>query len=128
MKIYKCDTCKALIEVVYPEDGVGISCCGKPARELRAGDTDAALEKHVPVVSVEDGKLVVKVGSVAHPMTEEHLITTIWAEFEDGTTERSGLTANNAPETAFDLKGRTGKVTVYEYCNLHGLWKTEYTI
>lgn len=129
MNIYKCDACKMVLEVINPVDAQNeIICCGKPARLLKAGEVDAAQEKHVPVATVEGTKLVVKVGSVEHPMTEEHWITSIWAEFEDGSIERSGLVPANKPETAFDLKGRTGKVTVYEYCNLHGLWKTELTI
>lgn len=129
MKIYKCDSCKVLVEVLSPANGeVEVSCCSKPARLLKAGEVDAAQEKHVPVVEQEEQKLLVKVGSVEHPMTEEHYITSIWAEFEDGSVERSGLIPSNKPETSFDIKGRTGKVTVYEYCNLHGLWKTEYTI
>lgn len=129
MKIYKCDSCKVVLEVVNSaSEDVEVSCCGKSARLLKAGEVDAATEKHVPVVSQEGQKLVVKVGSVEHPMTEEHWITSIWAEFEDGSVEKSGLVPANKPETSFDLKGRTGKVTVYEYCNLHGLWKTEYTI
>ena len=86
---------------------------------------DAAQEKHVPQVSVEDNKLKVVVGSVEHPMLEAHYITNIWVEYSDGTVDRAGLVPGMKPEYVFDLKGRTGKVTVYEYCNLHGLWKNE---
>lgn len=125
MRIYKCDSCKVLVEVVHPMEA---ELNVEGLREVKAGVVDAALEKHVPVAEVVDGKLVVKVGSVAHPMTEEHYITTIWVEFEDGSVEKSGLVPANAPETTFDLKGRTGKVTVYEYCNLHGLWKAEIVV
>ncbi|CBK89088.1 desulfoferrodoxin family protein [Faecalitalea cylindroides] len=129
MNIYKCDVCKTVYEVIDPVDAQReIVCCGKPARLLKAGETDAATEKHVPVVSVEGDKLIINVGSVDHPMTPEHWITSIWAEFADGSIERSGLTPNNKPHTEFDLKGRTGEVTIYEYCNLHGLWKTTITI
>lgn len=96
--------------------------------EVKAGTVDAATEKHVPVVEQDGKRLNVKVGSVAHPMTEEHYITSVWIEFEDGTIRRKGLTPSDAPETHFCLGDKTGKVTVYEYCNLHGLWKTEYTI
>ena len=94
-------------------------------RELKAGEVDAAQEKHVPQVSVEDNKLKVVVGSVEHPMLEAHYITNIWVEYSDGTVDRAGLVPGMKPEYVFDLKGRTGKVTVYEYCNLHGLWKNE---
>ena len=100
MNIYKCDVCKTVYEVIDPVDAQReIVCCGKPARLLKAGDTDAATEKHVPVVSVEGDKLIINVGSVEHPMTPEHWITSIWAEFADGSIERSGLTPNNKPHT-----------------------------
>ena len=113
MNIYKCDVCKTVYEVIDPVDAQReIVCCGKPARLLKAGDTDAATEKHVPVVSVEGDKLIINVGSVDHPMTPEHWITSIWAEFADGSIERSGLTPNNKPHTEFDIKGRTGEVTI----------------
>lgn len=88
-------------------------------RELKAGEVDAAQEKHVPQVSVEDNKLKVVVGSVEHPMLEAHYITNIWVEYSDGTVDRAGLVPGMKPEYVFDPKGRTGKVTVYEYCNLH---------
>ena len=73
MNIYKCDVCKTVYEVIDPVDAQReIVCCGKPARLLKAGETDAANEKHVPVVSVEGDKLIINVGSVDHPMTPEH--------------------------------------------------------
>lgn len=94
-------------------------------RELKAGEVDAALEKHVPQVEVKDNELKVCVGSVLHPMTKEHYITNIWVEYADGTIERATLVPEGKPEYVFDTKGRKGKTVVYEYCNLHGLWKNE---
>ncbi len=133
MKLFKSKETGALLELVL--DGKeNVSLDG--FIELKAGAVDAATEKHVPVVS-QDGKkhvpvvsqdgnhLNVKVGEVAHPMTEEHWITSIWVEFEDGTVQRKSLLPTDAPETHFCLGGKKGKVTVYEYCNLHGLWKAE---
>ena len=79
----------------------------------------------VPSGYREDNKLKVVVGSVEHPMLEAHYITNIWVEYSDGTVDRAGLVPGMKPEYVFDPKGRTGKVTVYEYCNLHGLWKNE---
>lgn len=128
MRLFKCDRCGDIFELVEQKSGCTPTCCGEQARELKAGEVDAAVEKHVPVVSQEGNLLHVVVGGVEHPMTPEHYITNIWAEFEDGSVERSGLVPSNKPSTTFDLKGRSGKVTVYEYCNLHGLWKAEFTI
>lgn len=125
MKIYKCMDCGNVYEMVYQKGGCTPTCCGNATKELIAGETDGALEKHVPVVSVENNQLNVIVGSVEHPMTEAHYITNIWAEFEDGTVERKGLIPTDQPKAIFDVSGKSGKVTIYEYCNLHGLWKTE---
>lgn len=124
MKIVKCDSCKAVFEVVLePEQGLP-----EGLREVKAGSVDGALEKHVPVVEQEGHKLIVKVGSVAHPMLDEHYVQAIWVEFEDGTYEKKTLNPGMEPQVKFCMKGYTGKVTVYEYCNLHGLWKTEFTV
>lgn len=122
MKLFKSKETGALLELVL--DGKeNVSLDG--FIELKAGAVDAATEKHVPVVSQDGNHLNVKVGEVAHPMTEEHWITSIWVEFEDGTVQRKSLLPTDAPETHFCLGGKKGKVTVYEYCNLHGLWKAE---
>ena len=92
--------------------------------ELVANTTDAATEKHVPVLSIEGDVLTAKVGEVAHPMTEEHLITAIFAVVGNKVL-RADLTADDEPVATFALGGYKGTVEVYEYCNLHGLWKAE---
>lgn len=119
MKVYRNTKTKSVIEIVFGE------AVPEGYVECFAGEVDAAQEKHVPQVSVEDNKLKVVVGSVEHPMLEAHYITNIWVEYGDGTVDRAGLVPGMKPEYVFDSKGRTGKVTVYEYCNLHGLWKNE---
>ncbi len=121
MKLYVCPVCGNVVEKIV-DKGVPVVCCGKPMVELTANTTDGALEKHVPVLSVEGDKLHVKVGEVAHPMTEEHLITTIIA-VAGNQVLRADLTAEDAPEATFALGEYKGTVEVYEYCNLHGLWK-----
>ena len=92
--------------------------------ELKAGVTDAAVEKHVPAVSVENGVVRVNVGSVTHPMTEEHFIQ--WVAVE---TERDALVhwlnPGETPEAVFALAEGQQAKAVYAYCNLHGLWKAE---
>lgn len=98
-------------------------CCGKPMTLLEAGTTDAAHEKHVPVVEVDGNTLTVKVGEVAHPMMDKHFIQWV-ALVGDDRLEIHKLHPGDAPETTFELDGiKNG--AVYEYCNLHGLWKTE---
>lgn len=128
MKLVKCDVCQNVYELIGgPGNCVG-TCCGKDMRVLKAGEVDAATEKHVPVVSQDQQTLTVVVGDVEHPMLEEHYITNIWVEYADGSVERASLLPGAAPKATFDVKGRSGQATVYEYCNLHGLWKTTFTI
>ena len=104
-----------------------MSCCGEPMTELRAGETDGAHEKHVPALELEDGKrLHVRVGEVAHPMLPEHYIQFIAIARPDGTVEFKHLAPGEAPEATFCLHGQASAI-VYEFCNLHGLWKAEYT-
>ena len=92
--------------------------------ELKANTTDAAQEKHVPVVSVDGNHVHVAVGSVAHPMAEEHYITAIYIETKLGGQVRR-LQPGEAPEADFLLPEGDTFVAAYEYCNLHGLWKAE---
>ncbi len=99
-------------------------CCGAEMEELTANTTDAAQEKHVPVVSVEGRKVLVKVGSAAHPMTEAHYIQWIYLRTKNGGQYRL-LTPTDAPEAVFELSEGDAPVAAYEYCNLHGLWKAD---
>ena len=125
MKIVKCNECGAVFEMVVEPKGGQLP---EGFHEVKAGSIDGALEKHVPVVEQSGHKLIVKVGSVPHPMLDEHYITAVWVEFEVGTVEKKTLNPGQEPQVHFCAKHRSGKVTVYEYCNLHGLWKTEFTI
>ena len=101
-----------------------ISCDGKPMKQLTANTTDAAQEKHVPVVTIEGNKISVKVGSVAHPMTPEHLIVWIYLQTKKGGQYRH-LTPSDKPEATFIIAEDDTPLAVYEYCNLHGLWKAD---
>ena len=122
MKVYKCAHCGNVLLVLH-DGGVTPICCGEKMRELVPGSTDAALEKHVPVVErVCEHRIHVKVGSVLHPMTEEHLIEWIAIESE-GDVQIHHLKAGDSPEAEFR---HVSHGTVYAYCNLHGLWKTEF--
>lgn len=119
LQVYKCEVCGNMVEVVHTGGGT-LVCCNQPMTLLKEGVTDAALEKHVPVIEKADGGLKVTVGSVAHPMEEKHYIE--WIEvIVDGKAYRQFLNPGDAPEAFFPVDG--DKVTVREYCNLHGLWK-----
>ena len=99
-------------------------CCGQKMTELVPGTTDGALEKHVPVVSVDGTAVTVKVGAVAHPMLPEHWIEWIAIETQQG-SQIKYLKPGEAPEATFALTEGDALVSAYAYCNLHGLWKSE---
>ena len=122
MKFLKCDICGKIVAMVR-ETAVDTVCCGQPMRELVPGTTDGAAEKHVPVYTVEGNTVKVKVGAAEHPMTEAHRIEWIAIETENG-NQRRELKAGDRPEATFALVPYDKVKNVYEYCNLHGLWKT----
>ena len=120
-KFYKCETCGNVI-VKLVDSKVPVMCCGKKMEELVPNTVDASGEKHLPVVTMLDEKrMKVEVGSVAHPMETEHHIAFIYVELENGGIK---VDLKDKPETIVYL-GDEKPLAVYEYCNLHGLWKTE---
>ena len=121
MKFYKCEICGKIVAMVK-ETPVDTVCCGQSMRELVPGTTDGATEKHVPVYTVEGNTVKVKVGSAEHPMTDAHHIEWIAIETENG-NQRKELKAGDKPEATFALVPYDKVKSVYEYCNLHGLWK-----
>jgi len=120
-KFYICAHCGNIIAYVK-NSGVPVMCCGQKMQELVPGTVDASLEKHVPVYTVEGNKVHVKVGSVTHPMQEEHYIQWISLQTKQG-NQRKVLNPGDAPEACFALCEGDEVEAVYEYCNLHGLWK-----
>ena len=120
MKFYKCEHCGNIITKIE-DKGVPVMCCGQKMTEIVPGTTDAAQEKHVPVVEQTGDTVKVKVGSVEHPMQEEHYITFVCLETENG-PQIKYLKPGTKPEAEFTLNNDK-LVAVYEYCNLHGLWK-----
>ena len=101
-----------------------ISCDGSPMKKFIANTTDAAQEKHIPEVKVEGKKILVQVGSVAHPMTAEHWIQWIYLQTKKGGQYRH-LKPTDKPEANFVVQDDDEPVAVYEFCNLHGLWKKD---
>lgn len=122
VKFFRCNHCGNIITMIE-DKGVPVVCCGEKMEELKANTTDAATEKHVPVVEVKGDKVVAQVGSASHPMTEEHLIQWVYLETEHGGQLRR-LTAADEPKAEFCVC-EDKPVAVYEYCNLHGLWVQE---
>lgn len=120
LEIYKCNLCGNMVEVVHSGAGE-LVCCGQGMALMKENTVDAAKEKHIPVMEKTADGILVKVGSVAHPMEEKHFIE--WIELiADGKAYRQFLKSGDKPEALFTVKA--DQVTVREYCNLHGVWKS----
>ena len=122
MKFFICEHCGNLVGVIN-DAGVPMMCCGQKMTQLIPGTVEASVEKHLPVVTVDGDKVKVEIGSVAHPMAEEHSILWVYLQTDKG-GQRKNLAVGEAPVAEFSLLGEK-PVAVYAYCNLHGLWKTE---
>ncbi len=119
LEVYKCMHCGNIVEVLHG-GGAPLVCCGENMRLFKENTEDAAQEKHVPVIEKIDGGFKVKVGSVAHPMEEDHYIE--WVEIiADGKAYREFLNPGDAPEVTFMIDAQS--VSAREWCNKHGLWK-----
>ncbi len=123
MKFYRCKHCGNIIAMVN-DSGVRVKCCGEEMMELIPGEVDAALEKHVPVFEKNGNILTVRVGSVTHPMLEEHYIQWIAIRTNKG-NQRKRLNPGDEPKAEFALLDGEEVLEVYEYCNLHGLWRSK---
>ncbi len=117
---FKCNNCGNVV-VKLVDKKTKLLCCGEEMLELKANSQDAAQEKHMPVVNVEGNLVKVSVGSVSHPMADEHFINFIVLETTNG-YKVANLTPQNSPEAVFVLAENEKPINVYEYCNLHGLW------
>lgn len=121
-KFYICEHCGNIIGMIH-DAGVPMMCCGQKMTKLEPGIVEASREKHIPVVTVNGDIVTVRVGSVDHPMTEEHSILWVYLRTEKG-GQRKCLQIGAAPEVSFVLKDDKA-LAAYAYCNLHGLWMAE---
>ncbi len=121
-KFFICRHCGNLIGILH-NAGVPMMCCGQKMEALVPNTTDAAEEKHLPVVTIKDGAIFVNVGEVNHPMTKEHYIEWIYVETENG-GQRRILKPGDKTTVTFCI-GEDKPIAVYAYCNLHGLWMTK---
>lgn len=122
-KFYICKHCGNIIGLIN-NAGVPLACCGEKMTELVPNSTDAASEKHVPVVKIEENLVNISIGSIPHPMTEEHNIGWVYIQTEKG-GQRKNLDVNSSPSATFVLTDDDKFVRAFAYCNLHGLWMTE---
>jgi len=120
-EFYRCSICGNLVGLIN-KGGGELVCCGQPMTLLQPNTSDGAKEKHVPVGTRQGNLLHVTVGSVAHPMIETHYIQWICV-VQGNKTQRAALKPGETPEADFVIAD--GPVSIYEYCNLHGLWLAE---
>lgn len=122
-KYFLCSECGNLVEMLREPKGT-MFCCGKEMKELIPGETDAAVEKHVPIYELKDNILTVSVGEVEHPMIEKHFIEWVSIQTNLG-SQMKKLYPGEKPEVQFVLLENENVETIYAYCNIHGLWKNE---
>ena len=123
IRFFVCEHCGNIIGVIH-DAGVPMMCCGQKMTKLEAGVVEASHEKHIPVAKMENGIVSVSVGSVEHPMADEHSI--LWVSLlTDKGVHRKSLEVGKAPVVRFSLVDEK-PLAVYAYCNLHGLWKSEF--
>jgi superoxide reductase len=121
--VYKCEGCGAVVESLW-NGNESLFCCGKEMKELKVNTTDAAKEKHVPVIE-RNGKVVkVKVGEIAHPMTPEHYILFVELIAGDKVLRHEFKEGDTVAEAVFMVDDENVKLYAREYCNLHGFWGT----
>ena len=119
-QVYKCNVCGNIVEVLHAGGGT-LVCCGQPMELLQEKTREVGLEKHQPVIAVENGITKVKIGSVPHPMEKKHFIE--WIEIiTDGKTYRKFLKPGGEPAAEFKIEGEVVKARAY--CNVHGLWQS----
>lgn len=121
LQVYKCAVCGNMVEVVHGGAG-DLVCCGRPMDHMTAKTADEGKEKHVPVIEKCNGGIKVKIGSVPHPMEQDHHIE--WIEIlTDGKAYRQFLSPGQPPEAVFNVQDAA--VTAREHCNKHGLWEVK---
>ena len=124
MLFFRCEGCGNFVTFLSAKTACTPKCCGETMKELVPNTTDAAQEKHVPVVTVDGPSVAVNIGSADHPMLEAHYIQFIILETSQG-FQKKDLQPGDAPRAVFALAEGEKPIAAYEYCNLHGLWKAE---
>lgn len=121
MKFFKCNNDGLVIPVTKCYAGEETI---SDVQEITPNTVEASVEKHLPVVTCSGKTVKVNVGSVAHPMTEEHSITTVILETKKG-GQYQYLPNDSQPIVHFDVADGDKAIAAYAYCNLHGLWKAD---
>ena len=123
--VYKCDVCGNVVESLWNGAGSTLVCCNQPMRELVLNTTDAAKEKHVPVIVRNGASVTVKVGEIAHPMTPGHYILFVELLVGDKVLRHDFNEGDTVAEATFMVEDRNAPLQAREFCNLHGFWGTK---
>ena len=121
VKFFICNHCGNIVAMIK-DQGVPIKCCGESMKEIIAGTSEGAKEKHIPVYKVSGEAVTVSAGEKEHPMTDEHYIDWVCMETEEG-FQLKKLTPYMSPKVSFSLSKGDKVKSVYAFCNQHSLWK-----
>ena len=118
---YACRHCGNIMAMIR-DGGVRVQCCGEKMHRLEPGATEGSGEKHIPVYKLEGNNVHVTVGSVEHPMTQEHFIQWICLDTEHG-IQYAHLKPTDKPQAKFAICDGDEVREVFAFCNQHNLWK-----
>ena len=124
-QIYKCNICGNVVELVNVGGGQ-LVCCGQPMQILEPKSADEGTEKHLPVVTNQPGKIIVKIGDIPHPMERSHYIVFVEVLEKSGKIYRKYLNPSDLPQAEFNIKDSSQIESVRQYCNIHGLWSVSF--
>lgn len=123
--MYRCEKCGNII-LMIKDSGVNPDCCGSPMTLIEPNTADTTSEKHLPIINQKGIRVFVQVGIARHPMTEEHYIEWIILQTSKGAYARV-LDPSKSPEATFTVSPDEDVCAAYAYCNVHGLWRTDYS-
>lgn len=118
-QVYRCEVCGNIVEVLHAGKGE-LVCCNQPMRLLEGKVEEQGKEKHLPVKEEAQDKIIVKVGSLPHPMEENHYIEWIEVQTKDASYKKF-LKPGDVPQAEFCISGEE-VINLRAYCNVHGLW------
>ena len=122
VQFFVCNHCGNTFAMIKNQ-AASIKCCSENMKEIIAGTSEGAKEKHVPVYHIDGETITVSVGETEHPMTPEHYIDWVCIETEEGFQFKK-LTPDMSPRVSFSLTKGDKVRSVYAFCNLHSLWKS----
>ena len=122
--VYRCPHCGNIVEGLW-NGTPAVQCCGSNMEKLEANTTDAATEKHVPVIEKDGNKVTVKVGEVAHPMAGDHYILFIELLVGNKVYRQDLVEGDSDALATFLIEESDTDLVARAYCNKHGFWASK---